>query len=258
MQKFKLIKLLLLTSICIFSLNSVEAKEIKAKLNWYNLTKLSFRVNGIVSSIKVKPGDVVKSNQKLIELDQREYIDKSKITKALKKLRKSEQDEAKRELDRALELYDRTVLSEHELQLAKNAYILSATNFLTADTNWNKAKRDLEFSQISAPFDSIILSVRVNEFETIVSSFESKPAMIIADATKISAQFLLTNADYNNISNKTSAVVIIDGLTYKGALRFKSLIPDHDMFPVAVVFSVPKNAIGKKFISGMDAIVKIK
>ncbi len=65
MKKTKLIRWLLLLNVFIFSLGTANATEFKAKLNWFNLTKLSFRVNGIVSSIKVKPGDIVNSKQKI-------------------------------------------------------------------------------------------------------------------------------------------------------------------------------------------------
>ena len=240
------------------SFSTVEAKEFKAKLTWYNLTSLSFRVNGIVSSIKVKPGDIVTEKQQMIELDQREYVENVSLTKALRKSRKSEFDEAKRELDRALELYDRTVLSEHELQVAKNNHISSETNYFTANTNWLKAKRDLEFSSIFAPFNSIVLSVAVNEHETIISSFESKPAVIIADSGKISAQFMLGLADINNINNESSVEVIIDGISYEGKLFFPSLMPELDLYPAAAVISLSNNVLGKKIRSGMGAIVRIK
>ncbi len=257
MYKLKLIKWLFFSVIVILNLNSVEAKEFKAKLSWYNLTNLSFRVNGIVASIKVKPGDIVKTGKKLIVLDQREYVDNNLLTKTQRKLHKSELDEAKRELDRALELYDRTVLSEHELQVVKNDFILSKTNFLSADIKWQQAKRNLEFSQILAPFNAIILFVAVNEHETVISSFESKPAIKISDSSKISAQFKLTVDDFKKIKNNSKVEVLIDGISYEGTLILKSLIAEQELYQAAAVISVSDNIIGNKLRSGMNAVVKI-
>jgi multidrug efflux system membrane fusion protein len=258
MQKSNLIRWLLIFIFYISGLSSVYATEFKAKLNWYNLTNLSFRVNGIISSIKVKPGDIVNQNHKIIELDQREYSENTALTKSLRELRKNELNEAQRELDRALELYDRTVLSEHELQTVKNDFIASKTNYFTADTNWQKAKRDLEFSRIVAPFNAIILSIAVNEHETIVSSFESKPAVIIADSNKISAEFMLAPNDFNKINDNSEIIVIINGSSYKGTLFFPSLLIEKNSYRAAVVLSAPNDVIGKKLRSGMNAVVKIK
>ena len=87
MIKLKLLSIKLILTTILFSNNFmiIEAKEIKAKLVWFNVTTLSFRVNGNVTDLAVKPGDIVTKKQKLINLDQREYIDNVALTNSLKK-----------------------------------------------------------------------------------------------------------------------------------------------------------------------------
>ncbi len=246
---FKHFVKLLLLFVLINNISLLSAKEIKTKLTWFNVTKLSFRVSGIVSELYVRPGDFVKKNKKLINLDQREYLENVTLTKSLYKSRKSELDEAKRELDRALELYDRTVLSEHELQIVKNNFISSETRFVTANTNKLKAKRELEFSTIVSPFNAIVLDVNVNKNETVISTFAVTPAIIIAQADKLAAQFMLTADEQAKLKNNDPVKVVVAGASYEGRIFFPSLIAENDLYPVAVVISVPHDTVR----AGMDA-----
>lgn len=256
MQNFKFspVRWLLLIFVLSSNLSAIEAREIKAKLSWFNLTKLSFRVNGVVTKLHVKPGDYIKKKQKIINLDQREFIDNVSLTDSLRKSRKSELDEAKRELNRAVELFDRTVLSEHELQTIKNNFIASETRHITAKINWLKAKRDLEFSNIVAPFNAIVLDVVLKEYETVISSFKSDPAIIIAAADKISAKFMLNADDITRLQENEAIEVVIKGSSYKGTLFFPSLLPVNNLYPVSVVLSIPFGKVRAE----MDAIVKIR
>ncbi len=260
MRKFNLSSLsrlvtiiLLSSSLTLVVVENVNAREIKAKLAWFNITKLSFRVNGIIANIDVKPGDRVKKKDKLINLDQREYTDNIFLTKSLLKSRKGELDEAKRELDRALELFDRTVLSEHELQTVKNNFILSETRYITANKNWLKAKRELEFSNITAPFDAVVLDVKMNQYETVISSFQVSPAIIIADADKLQAEFKLTIDDVIKLKANEIVDVVIAGVNYKGTLVFPSLLAIDGLYPVSAIVAVPF----EKVKPGLDVTVNI-
>ncbi|MFV1983732.1 MAG: efflux RND transporter periplasmic adaptor subunit [Thiohalomonadales bacterium] len=255
MRKFKLLpRKLLLLIILMSSITIVEAKDIKAKLTWFNVTKLSFRVNGIIANILVKPGDHIKIKQKLIYLDQREFTDNVKLTNSLQISRKSDLNEAKRELDRSIELFDRTVLSEHELQIVKNDFIVSETRYVTANINWLKSKRDLEFSNIVAPFNAIVLELFVNKYETVISSFKASPAIVIAAADKIAATFMLNADDVSKLKENELVEVEIKGSIYKGKLFFPSLLTTDTLYPVSALISIPYGSVR----SGMDVIVKIK
>ncbi len=245
--------LLLSSSLTLVYAGKVNAKEINAKLGWFNITKLSFRVNGIIANIDVKPGDKVKENDKLINLDQREYRDNVSLTKSLLKSRKGELDEAKRELERALELFDRTVLSEHELQTVKNNFILSEARYITANKNGLKAQRDLEFSNIIAPFNAIVLDVKMNQYETVISSFQATPVIIIADADKLQAEFKLTIDDVIKLKGNEVVDVVIAGVKYKGTIFFPSLRVINGLYPVSAIIAVPFKMVKP----GLDVIVNI-
>ncbi|VAW91497.1 hypothetical protein MNBD_GAMMA22-2750 [hydrothermal vent metagenome] len=239
-KRFSKLLLLLVMSI---NVGLLQAKEIQTKLTWFNITTLSFRVNGNVNELYVQPGDYIKKNQKIINLDQREYLENVTLTKSLFKSRKSELDEARRELERATELFDRTVLSEHELQTVKNNFISSETRFVTANTNKLNAKRELEFSNIVSPFDAVVVDVKVKKSETIVSTFKAMPAVIIAQANKLSALFKLSADEKSKLKRNDVVKVVVAGASYEGKIFFPTLLPENDLYPVGVEITVSHDKI---------------
>ena len=95
------------------------AKEIPALLDWQQRMELGTLLDGMVSKVNVGIGQQVNRGSLLIELDQREIQARLAWAESRVAAAKLQQDEARRELDRSLELYDRTLLSNHERILAE-------------------------------------------------------------------------------------------------------------------------------------------
>jgi len=117
--KYFLISAFILT---LFINTHVKAEEFEAKLAWSKRVELSTPVNGIVHKVFSEPGKIVAKGEVLVQLDPR--IFKADLKYAEAKLKNSNEQslEAKRELVRQLDMYDREMLSEHDLQVAKNNF----------------------------------------------------------------------------------------------------------------------------------------
>ena len=81
--------------------------------------KITSPISGVIEEVFVEVGQSIKKDQILLRFDSR-LID-SNLTAAKAKLQaeKLNLEEAKKENERAEELYERTVLSDHDLQKAK-------------------------------------------------------------------------------------------------------------------------------------------
>jgi len=95
------------------------AADVPATLQWSQRVELSPPVSGVVQAVNVEVGDLVKKGQVLLTLDSTAYQarvaeNQSEITRL-----NAEVEEAKRDLDRVQELYQRTVVSTTELDQAK-------------------------------------------------------------------------------------------------------------------------------------------
>ena len=127
---------------------SSHAQQLQGVLDWGETVKLGFPVTGVVQDVHVNAGDRVKSGQVLVSLDQQPFNAAVQKCKArLERIQPSIFD-AKLELDRAEELFERTVLSEVELQRIDGDYkeLLAEENMIKADQQqmkWKLAKSKL-------------------------------------------------------------------------------------------------------------------
>ncbi|HHI5410956.1 TPA: efflux RND transporter periplasmic adaptor subunit [Vibrio metoecus] len=115
---------------------------------------LAFRISGRLTDIAVKEGDQVKKGQLLATLDSRDA--KTALEAAQLELKNTEQ-----EYRRAKAVFEKTqAISKAELDKVTNRYDL-------AKNRVEEAKRKLEYTQITAPFDGIISEKVVENFAQI-------------------------------------------------------------------------------------------
>ncbi len=139
--------------------SSIHAQDYEARLEWGQTMALGTLVSGVVSQVRVKPGQNVKKGDLLIALDDREFVARLRLAKALAAQTTALQQEAERELQRALELYDQGMLSEHDLQQAKIANLDAASRQAEAAMKYTQAQLDLERSRILAPANGQIREI---------------------------------------------------------------------------------------------------
>ncbi|KPJ89373.1 MAG: hypothetical protein AMJ53_15785 [Gammaproteobacteria bacterium SG8_11] len=195
---------------------AVWAAEYDAQLDWNRKAKLSTPVSGVVAKVQVRPGDRVIEGDVLLQLDN--GVIKANVEKPKADVQHYERlyQEAERELERHQELYDRTVLSDHELELAHIAFTQAAAQLKTAEAALAKAEFDLRHSEIKAPFNGIVVLRQVNEGETIISS-DTPPLLIeVAEADAMIASFQVSGGQLGNFKNGDKATVNVGGRQYAG------------------------------------------
>ena len=102
--------------------------------------KIGSLVSGQVTKVFIEEGQTVKQGQKLLNLDGSRYQAKLALLNAQKKVAKLDLDDAKIELDQALDLYDRTVTSKRTRDASQLRYDL-------AKANYEKAKAEVAVHQ---------------------------------------------------------------------------------------------------------------
>lgn len=157
------------------------AADVNATIGWSQRAELGTVVSGVVSEVHVAPGQAVKQGDKLVSLDQRGF--KSQVGRRNAEVVHTQAllQEAKREDDRAIELYDRTVLSDFERNQAAVALKSARASAEAARAALVAAKLDLEHSVVTAPFDAVVLAVNAVLGESVVSELQSQPLVTVAD-----------------------------------------------------------------------------
>ena len=121
--------------------------------------ELSTRVSGVVEEVGVKAGQHVKKGAVLLRLNKTIYLAQVEEAGAEGDRLRAEEAEAKRDLDRAQELYTRTVSSTTELDAAKLRYTRAKSALTIAEARLTIARKNLMDTELRAPFDGVIAAL---------------------------------------------------------------------------------------------------
>lgn len=120
---------------------------------------LTTRVSGVVDSVLVKRGQQVKKGTVLLRLD--DTVLRARVDEAGAELARADADagEAKRDFDRAQELYTRTVSSTSELDLASTRQARAQAALIAAKARLDIARKNLADAELKAPFDARVTAI---------------------------------------------------------------------------------------------------
>ena len=232
------------------------AAEYDAVLDWNRKAKLSTPVSGVVAKVNVEPGDHVNQGDVLLQLDN--SVMKANLEKAKADVEFYQRTfkEAERELERNQELYERTVLSDHELEAAHIALSQAKAQLKSAEALLAKSEFDLRHSEIHAPFNGIVIQRYVTEGETVVSNDVPPVLVEMADADVMIAQFKISGNLLGGFSNGKKATVSVGGKAYSGevsAVEFEPAAKSGNKYSINVRF----NTKGKLLRAAREAKVTV-
>ncbi|WP_275100237.1 efflux RND transporter periplasmic adaptor subunit [Sedimenticola hydrogenitrophicus] len=169
-------------------MHTAAAEELSATLDWSQRVGLGLTVSGVIADVAVRPGQRVEKGQLLVALDDSHL--RARIVRAEAELEEARQnrDEGARELERSTELYDRTVLSDHDLQLAQ-------IGEARAKATWHKARADLaearillRQSRIEAPFSGLVISVTAQPGQAVINGLRAETLIELARDDRLVAR----------------------------------------------------------------------
>lgn len=156
---------------------AVGAQELEGRLEPGPVQVLGLPVSGVIEEVAIAPGDRVEAGQRLLALDGRVYRAELRRAEALLAEQEEVRAEARREWERARELFDRTVMSERDLQLAKNAMLAAEADYAEARAAQTRAAWELEMSVLKAPVAGRILALHAYPGQVVVSR-DRAPALL--------------------------------------------------------------------------------
>ncbi len=197
----------------------IMADQVQATLEWVRPLTVSVPVSGVIREVLVRPGDRVSKGQELVGLDPRPFQARVDQSKARVEAALLDRDEAKRELDRGHELYDRTVLSDHELELSKIAFAKADAEYRGAQAALVQARWALEYSVARAPFDGLIIGSEAQAGQTVVSHCQSVPLVTLVKANRLLARAELPAAAVRHLRPGQAVSVTVGAQRHPGTLE---------------------------------------
>ena len=164
-------------------------RVIDAVVDWEVLTRLSVLAEGPVTQVRVQPGDQVAAGQVLLETDATVLEARRSAARAALDEARIRLAEAEREYHRNQELYDRTVLSQHDLQVAEAEWRAARYRFEAARAELVARERALAWSRIRAPFDGRIVAVHARPGEMLQTACQAPVLVEMAAVDTMAAVF---------------------------------------------------------------------
>ena len=199
----------------------LSAEEFPVRLSPARQVELGSTLSGTVATVSVRPGQRVNRGEPLVDLDARALKAAVAAAKAQVEARRLEGQEADRELERALDLYDRTLLSEHERLVAENGAALARSRVLAAEAELLDVRVRLEQTRIQAPFDGWVVAVPSYAGQAVVNRCHSTPLVELA-STEISAVAELPPGQAQPFAPGTPVRITVDGDTYTGSITHRA------------------------------------
>lgn len=192
-------------------------------------SSLSFRVQGEVSFIGVRPGDQVKKGQLLARIDPTDY--------------KLEVDDAQAKFNVSDSQYRRSAKLVKQGFLPQSQFDELKAQRRIAKANLDYAKLNLGFTELKAPFSGVISRVPVEQFESVqigqlvmnlhladkVDIIIQAPDLIYSQSTAVEVQE----------SQPGATILLEDGSEFKAYLKEFTTEPDPDLGSFLVTLSMP-------------------
>ena len=104
-ERMKLFVIVVYISSLLLSINVAQATELPAILHYAQVVELGVPVSGVVDKVHVADGQHINKGHIILELDETPFLAEMNKTEAEIRRLAAERDEAKKALDRDLELY---------------------------------------------------------------------------------------------------------------------------------------------------------
>jgi len=207
-------------------ITTAQAAEYPAVLDWSQRAVLSTPVSGVIDTVAVAPGQRVDAGQLLLQLDQRPFESALRDARAQLHKHRLQRDEARRELERTRELYERRVISVHDLQVEEIAFAAAESDYASATAARDKATLELEYSTLQAPFDGLVLDVRVTAGMTVINAQQATPLITVAQDQPLHALAQVAAAALAGLATGQAATVTVNSESYSGKISRIGAEPD--------------------------------
>ncbi len=222
-------KLKIILTIFMLSTNSIaHAVLVDAKLDWADKQRLSFAVPGVVETAQARVGNKVEKGEVLARLDQRPFKYLLKHCQAAIKKLEPQVFDARLELNHAEELYERTVLSEVELQRidGKHKALVAEQEMLEANCKIEKWKAEKSILKATQQF--YILGSNIVPGMVISKENQHSVFIELASATQATAVSWISAEQKIQLKSSGNIEVLFGQLGIPATLQGIDFQPDNN------------------------------
>lgn len=159
-------------------------------------TSIYSRITGNIQNIFVDIGDYVHRGKLLAVIDKSQYIQSVKLTEGQLKQAKANLENNKINYERLFALFEKGLTSQGEIDNAYTLVKVSEAQVQTAEANYDNARIQLGYCNITAPFSGYITKRHLDR-GALVSSSSQNSIFILSDISKLK---IMVNVPEKNIT----------------------------------------------------------
>lgn len=232
------------------------AADVPATLQWSQRVELSTPVSGVVKAVNVEVGDLVRKGQVLLSLDSTSYQASVAETESAITRLNAEAEEAKRDLDRVQELYERTIVSTTDLDQAKLRLVKSQSMLAEAHARLRQDQKALDDTSLRAPFDAVVILRQAEPGLSVAAGLQPQMLLTLAKSGEMIARMHLPSPQIGDLKTGQTVTVNVAGTSYAGIIKTLGLEPlqtkEGAVYPVDVAFKIKQ-----PLRAGAPALVKL-
>jgi RND family efflux transporter MFP subunit len=212
----------------------LAARDYPAVVQWHQRAELATGLDGQVAEVLVRPGQRVAAGELLLRMDDRALKLELAASKARLQRLRLERAEAMRERERAEELYERTLLSEHDRRVAELQSAQAASAYQEESSRQQTLLLDLQHARIEAPFAGVVVALHVRSGDWVVNRFETRPLLTLADDRRFRARATLRADQIEELRGQSQVQVRLADASYVAEPIYEAREPAADVegFPV--------------------------
>ena len=220
------------------------ARELPAQIDWAERLELGTPLSGIVARVSAETGQRVRKGDVLVRMDDRGIRARLEEDEAQVRRLELARAEAELEYERQQEMYDRTLISVRDLNLAEIGFAMADAEFIAARARLTRTRLDLEYSEVRAPFDALVVARHVRPGQTVNNELRIVPMVALAATDPMIARARVPETELSGLETGQRVAVRVGERRYEGTLQALGLEPvdntdDAPHYALTVHFSAP-------------------
>ncbi len=163
------------------------------------------QVSGLITEICIEEGSDVKKGQKLFVIDQIPYIAALETAKANVESARANVATAKMTVDSKVELHRENVVSDFDLQQARNTLAQQEAALAQAEAELVNAQNNLSYTEVKSPVSGTAGMIPY-KIGALVSSGISSPLVSVSDNEQMHVYFSMTETQILSLSRQNGTL----------------------------------------------------
>jgi len=211
------------------------------------------QVSGVISALYVDYNSIVKKGQLIAQIDPTIWETQLKDAEAGLARARTNMEDARRQYERAKRLAAEKLLADQDLEAKQVAYQTAVASTENAKAALDRAKANLDYCNITAPVDGVVISRLADVGQTVAASFSTPNLFQIAqDLSKMKVQVNIGESDIDEVKVGQRALFTVDSLPDKQFSAAVSLVRQEPITTQNVVNYVVEMVVPNEPLPGSE------